>query len=116
MAAAKNKVIAGDYEGWDVIIGSRTLNLMHRLTKVELNKTNVTDCQVVTSQSGSSFWGTFLRGYLGNAILGPAGLMASTVGAAGKQIILLSLEFSGGKRSLLEIDDKMYKKIVQILY
>lgn len=116
MAAAKNKVIAGDYDGWDVVTGGGKLHLMHRLTKVELTNANVDRCDVITSQSGSSFWGTFLRGYVGNAILGPAGLMASTVGAAGKQTILLSIEFKGGMRSLLEVDDKTYKKIIKALY
>ena len=62
MASAKNKVIAGDYAGWDVIVGGKKLSFMHRLTRFDVNKNNVSNFELVTSQSGNSFWGSFLRG------------------------------------------------------
>lgn len=116
MAVAKNRVIAGDYEGWDVIAKGGKLSFMHRLTKLSLSNATVSQYEVLTNQSANSFWGTFLRGYVGNALLGPAGLMASTVGAVGKQILLVSIEFTNGKRSLLEIDGKTYQNLIKALY
>lgn len=116
MAGAKNKVIAGDYEGWDVICGGGKLDFMHRLQRVSLNRTTVLKYEIVDNQNGNSFWGAFLKGYVSQAFLGTAGLVASTLSSAHHRVILLSVEFINGRRSLLEIDESVYKNILKILY
>lgn len=116
MAAAKNKVIAGDYSGWDVIAGHGKLHFMHRFKRVVLDRTTVARYEAVDARSANSFWGSFLRGYVGNAVLGPAGLFAANSSAAGKRAMLLAVEFVSGERSLIEVDDGTYRKIVQVLF
>ena len=116
MGAAKNKVIAGDYSGWDVVAGNGKLHFMHRRKRVVLDRTTVTHYEAVDARSGNSFWGSFLRGYVGNAVLGPAGLFAATSSAAGKRAVLLSVEFASGERSLIEVDDGVYRKFLQVLF
>lgn len=116
MAAAKNKVIAGDYSGWDVIAGHGKLHFMQRFKRIVLDRTTVSHMETVDARSGNSFWGSFLRGYVGNALLGPAGLFAATSSAAGKRAVLLSVEFVSGERSLIEVDDGTYRKILQVLF
>lgn len=116
MAKAQNRVIAGDYCGWDVVIGGSKMALMYRLTKLNVDKTDIVKWELVDSQSGNSFWSSFLRGYIGNAVLGPAGVLASTMHSASAKNYFISIEFVTGKRSLLEVDDKLCRKIIQIFY
>lgn len=116
MAAAKNKVIAGDYSGWDVIVGHGKVNFMQRLKRVVLDKSTVGHYEVVDARSANSFWGSFLRGYVGNAVLGPAGLFAANFSASDKRAVLISVEFVSGERSLIEVDDGTYRKFLQALF
>ena len=116
MAKAKNKVIAGDYVDWDVICGAGKLDFMHRLSRVNLNRNSVLKYELIDGTNGNSFWNTFLRGYVSYAILGTAGLIASSIGSAHQRIVLVSIEFKNGKRSLIEVDEEHYKKILKVLY
>lgn len=116
MASAKNKVIAGDYSGWDVICGFGKLHFMHRLSRVNLNSATIQKYEVVDSQNGSSFWGSFLRGYISRSVLGSAGLMASTIRSANRKAIWISIEFRDGKKSLIEVDEVLYRKVIKVLY
>lgn len=71
-------------------------------------KTNVKDYEVIdesTKKSGSS---AVLRGALGAAVLGPFGLLAG-LSAKNKGVHLIAIEFTDGKRCLIEIDEKLYK-------
>lgn len=113
---ARNKVIAGDYCGYDVIVSFGKVTLMHRLAKTPVDKTSLLKWELVDSQNASGFWGSFLRGYVSQAFLGTAGLFASAARSATARNYLISLEFVDGKRSLLEIDDRLYKKLVPALY
>lgn len=114
--AARNKVIAGDYTGWDVIAGHGKLHFMHGLKRIVLDRTTVTHTETIDARNANSFWGSFLRGYMGNAFLGPAGLFAATSSAAAKRTVLLSVEFGSGERSLIEVDDGTYRKVLQVLF
>ena len=116
MTKAKNKVIAGDYVDWDVICGAGKLDFMHRLSRVNLSRNSVLKYELIDESNSGSFWGAFLRGYFSHAILGTAGLLASSIGSAQRKILLLSIEFKNGKRSLIEVDEAHYKKILKVLY
>ena len=48
-------------------------------------------------------------------MLGPVGLLAG-LSAKNKGTYLIEMEFQDGKRSLLEVDDKKYKKIIEVLF
>lgn len=116
MAKAKNKVIAGDYVDWDVVCGAGKFDFMYRLSRVNLSRNSVIKYELIDGSNGDSFWGTFLRGYIGHAVLGTAGLIASSIKSAHQRVILLSIEFKNGKRSLIEVDEDHYKKILKVLY
>ena len=77
MASAKNRVIAGDYAGKQVL----------------------------------STFGV-ARGLVGGALLGPVGLLAGGLSAKNKGIYQVAVQFKDGSRSLIEIDDKIYKALI----
>jgi hypothetical protein len=114
MAKAKNKVIAGDYEG--KFIGSAA-GLAHisigMLKSVYLNNSNVSSYELITDEHRKSAASGVVRGVVGGALLGPVGMLAGGMSAKNKGIYQVAVEFNDGKRSLLEVDDKLYKAIVK---
>ena len=46
-------------------------------------------------------------------MLGPVGMLAGGISAKNKGIYQVAVEFTDGKRSLLEVDDKIYKAIAK---
>lgn len=119
MAAAKNRVIAGDYAGQLIggggvaqpsIIGGYGFSLKNKLL---LNKTTVEAYEVITDEHRKSAASGVARGLVGGALLGPVGLLAGGLSAKSKGIYQVAIQFKDGKRSLIEIDEKIYKSLVQ---
>jgi len=113
---AKNKVISGDYEGKDVVGSLGTLYIRTGLFKtLDINKQTVEHYEVLDSETSKSAASAVGRGALGAVLLGPIGL-AAALSAKNKGVYLVALQFHDGKKSLLEIDDKIYKKIIKVLF
>ncbi len=126
MAKAKNAVIAGNFTGVDVKLGSSGLYLSgftvegYSVMQVDVNRSTVEMYEVVSDEHRKSMASGVARGLVGNALLGPAGLFAGAVSAKEKGIYQVAVFFRDdgsraaycGKRSLLERDDKLYKKLV----
>ena len=72
--------------------------------------------EVVTEETSRSAASDVARGIIGGALLGPVGMLAGSLSAKSKGTITLAVMFRDGKRSLLEIDDKIYKAIVQRMF
>ena len=53
---------------------------------------------------------------MGGALLGPVGLLAGGLSAKNKGAYQIALAFKDGKRSLIEVDDKIYKALVASLF
>lgn len=111
---AKNKVIAGDYNGKVVAqaVGQPYI-LMGFLKNIYLDKNNVETYEVITDEHRKSAASGVARGLVGGALLGPVGMLAGGLSAKNKGIYQVAIQFKDGKRSLLEIDDKIYKAIVK---
>ena len=86
---AKGRVIAGDYEGYDVITYDDKCCFMRRLHRIDVDKSVVTKFDVVDN---------IKKGFLK------------------KDKHLISIEFYNGKRSLIEVEDKEYKCVLRALY
>lgn len=113
MAKAKNKVIAGDYMGKLVSGTFGVVSIMDTFSKsVFIDKTTVKSYEVITDDIRKSGTSAILRGGLGAAVLGPVGLLAG-MSAKNKGIYQVAIEFKNGKRSLLEIDEKIYSILVK---
>ena len=113
MAKAKNKVIAGDYEGWMLAAGSAGVIMAEKWKPITLNDTTVKSYEVITDDHRKSAASGATRGLIGGALLGPVGLLAGGLSAKNKGIYQIAIEFKDGKKSLLEIDDKIYKALIK---
>ena len=111
---AKNKVIAGDYEGRGVIAVMGRVSIVIGFGKnYYLTKDVVESYELITDEHRKSAASGVARGLVGGALLGPVGLLAGGLSAKNKGIYQVVLQFKDGKRSLIEIDDKIYKALIK---
>ena len=114
---AKNRVIAGDYLGKSLILGMGKTSLVVGFGKnYYLTKDVVESYELITDEHRKSAASGVARGLVGGALLGPVGLLAGGLSAKNKGIYQVALQFKDGKKSLIEIDDKMYKALVTALF
>jgi len=111
---AKNMVIAGDYSGKPIsyTLGSAVLMISIGNALV-LNKKVVDEYQEITEEHRKSAASGVARGIVGGALLGPVGLLAGGLSAKSKGTHVVAISFKDGKRSLIEVDSKLYKGIVK---
>lgn len=113
---AKNKVIAGDYEGKGVVSSvGKVLIATGFVKSVELSKETVEEYEVIDAQSKKSAVSAVGRGFVGGALLGPVGLLAG-LSAKSKGVHVIAVQFKDGKKSLIEVNDKVYKVLMKKLF
>ncbi|MBB6218656.1 hypothetical protein HNQ80_004830 [Anaerosolibacter carboniphilus] len=113
---AKNCVIAGDFEKCKVINTAGSIALViNFMENFKLNKTTVEAYELVDEEKRTSVTSAVSRGLVGSLVLGPVGLLAG-LSAKKKGINLVAIQFKNGKKSLLEIDDSLYKTLVKTLF
>jgi hypothetical protein len=113
---AKNKVIAGDYQGKQVTQFLGLVSIMTGFGKSEvLNKTTVEEYEIVDESTRKSASSAIGRGLAGSLILGPVGMLAG-LSAKSKGTHVVAIQFKDGKKSLIEIDDKIYSALVKSLF
>jgi len=113
---AKNKVIAGDYDGKRVQIspmskGCAFIYFGFFAKELLLTNDTVQTYKVDDQQRSTSGTSAVLRGGVGGLLLGPVGLLAAA-SAKKKGIHIIEITFKDGKQSLLEVDEPIYKAIV----
>lgn len=114
MAKAKNTVIAGDYQGKSVSCNFGVVSIIIGLGKsMFLNKDKVESYELITDEHRKSAASGVARGLVGGVLLGPVGLLAGGISAKNKGIYQVAIQFKNGERSLLEVDDKIYKAIIK---
>jgi len=113
---AKNKVIAGDYEGKIIAqsLGKVAINTGF-LKAVLLDKTTVKEYEVLDEESRKSATSAVGRAFVGGVILGPVGWLAG-LSAKSKSTHVIAIEFMDGKKSLIEIEQKIYKAFIQKMF
>lgn len=118
----KNRVLAGDFQGWDIVqsfslFGSPRFYLTNVFKKEEFSKSTVARYDVIDRNNVSSFGRAFIYGAVGQTLFGPVGMLAGLLGSkGGKQSYVISIELNNGKKALLEVNEKMYKEIIRVLY
>lgn len=113
---AKNKVIAGDYEGARVISGFGSISLSTQFGIVPINKSTVNNYEVVTDDHRKSAMSGVGRGLVGGFLFGPVGMLAGGISAKNKGVYTVAIQFSDGNRSLVEIDDQCYKTLIKQIF
>lgn len=117
MAKAKNRVIAGDYLNKLLMVtyGKPFLSVGFVKT-MPLDKSTVAAYEVLNQESKKSATSGVARGILGGTLFGTVGMVAGAVSAKNKGIYHISINFTDGKRSLAEVDEKVYKAIMQYCF
>ena len=109
---AKNKVIDGDYKGKSVVPTALGITIvLGFFKKVMINEITVENYEVFDSEKTTSATSAMGRGALGSFFLGPIGLLAAT-SAKKKGVYMIAIQFKDGKRSLIEVNKKVYKQIL----
>lgn len=118
MASARNKVIKGDYTEWSIFKGVNAPYLhltLGGMSDIILNKATVEAYEVITEEQRKSGTSAVLRAGAGAVLLGGVGLLAG-LSAKNKGIYVIAIQFKDGKKSLIEVDEKIYKQLVQAMF
>ena len=114
MANPKNAVIAGDYLGGAVVGTEKILTIAVSFTKsVPINKETVETYEVLTDEKKKSVASGIARGIVGGWIFGPVGMIGGAILARSTGTYQVAVKFKSGEKSLLELDDKLYKLLVK---
>ena len=113
---AKNMVIAGDYIGKGVSrIGGVVQIYLDRKNYILLDKYEIDSYDVITEETTKSAASGVARGAVGAALLGPVGLLAG-MSAKNKGVYTIAIRFKDGKKSLIEVDEKIYKEFIKAMF
>lgn len=115
---AKNRVIAGEYEGKAIAVaGGKPYILLGwgKSNMMYIDKNSVDSYQLVTEEYYKSATSGIARGAVGAALLGPIGLLAG-LSAKNKGIHTIVIKYKDGKESLAEVDEKIYKAIMATMF
>lgn len=118
---AKNKVIEGLYKGQSMdSIGSCML-----IGSVVIKKSQIESYEILTSETHKSGASMIIRGALGMAVLGSIGALAALT-AKDSATYLVSIKWNkdflrskglpDDSKSLIEIDENIYKALVQTMF
>ena len=121
MASAQNKVISGYLSGHRIMVDMgcpfivQSGNALTGARGWIVAKPDVEDYEVLSEDKVRSGTSTILRGAAGAAILGPVGLLAAASGKK-KGIYCVALQWKSGQKSLIEVDDKIYKALIRSMF
>lgn len=116
---AKNAVIAGDFAGKFISVmgGIPQIVISHNWTdNVFLDRTAIESYEVITEDIRKSAASGVARGIVGGALLGPVGMLAGGLSAKNKGTITIAVQFKDSKKSLIEVDDKIYKAFTKAMF
>lgn len=111
-----NTVIAGDFKG-KTVTGLLWQEVQIGITSKarRINKKTVETYEVLNETAQTSTASAVGRATLGSLFLGPAGA-AAALGAKRKGVYWVAIQFKDGKRSLLEVDEKLFRAITISLF
>ena len=118
---AKNKVIAGDYNGYNINTGwggftfTPPLFSQHN-ARIDINRNTVCGYEIMTNDHRKSAVSGIMRGVIGNYFFGNAGMIGGTMSAKNKSDYIIAVSFYDGRRSLIEVDEKKYKELMRSVF
>ena len=80
--------------------------------RLYLNNQTVKSHEVITEDITKSAASGIARGIVGNALLGPVGLLAGAMSAKNNNVRHVAIEWMDGQTSLLEVDNTTYHSII----
>ncbi len=117
MSKAQNKVVAGDYISKPVIEAWGTVAISVSFSEsVILNKNTIENIEIMDKATNKDAGSAIARGIVGGVLLGPLGLVGGALLGKNSDINTLSVIFKDGKRSMIEVDGKIYKELQKKMY
>jgi len=112
---AKNKVIAGDYEGRAVVsvLGNVQISVGLFKKNLRLDNSTIENYELITDECRKSASSFAARRIIGGALIGPIGIVDGELTAKNKGKFIVAIKFKDGKESLLEINDMIYKNLAK---
>ena len=112
-----NMVIAGDYKDKGLMIfGGGPRIVLTARDEVYLNKETVESYQVMNQNVSTSASSGIARSIIGGALFGNAGALGGAASAKKNVMYTMVINFKDGKRSLIEVNEKMYRAIVEACF
>jgi hypothetical protein len=113
---ATDKVIGGDYEGYQITSMLGQISLSKGFSSVPLNKQNVDRVEIMTEESKKKFLGAAGLGIAGGLLLGPLGLVAGALAGGNKKEVCFACYLKDGKKFMAVTDSKLYQKIAALAF
>lgn len=116
------KVLAGDWAPGTVCIfepaffGKPNRIRMARVFGPEYSDTEVVSIDLLTQQNSTSVFKKAGWGAVGGLALGPLGMFAGLLGGGNRHEKIVAIEFTDGKRALLQVDTKSYAEIMRLAF
>lgn len=111
MTKARNKVIAGAYEGKRVARSGASACIILTLAKtVVLDASTIEQIELIDEPSNIDMASAATRGFIGEMLFGPIGLAAAAT-AEREERYILGIVFRDGQRSVIEVDGDLYRLI-----
>ena len=108
---AVNRVISGAYAGECVKLSQGKVFVAH----IAISKDSVDFFEILDETQRKSASSAIIRAGIGALVLGPIGVVAG-LSARSKGSNLIALEFKGGRKSLIEVDNEIKKAIIAFLF
>lgn len=106
---AKNRVVNGEHTGCEVTnVNNQMLVISKGTRNIPLSKRMVANIVEINTESNKSVSNTIGRSIVGGALLGGVGAIAGAVTSKNNVSHTIMIQFKDGKKSLIEIDDKLY--------
>ena len=112
-----NMVKSGAYVGSPIVISLNTACIfISRTETVDLAKWKVEKYEVISWNTRKSMSSIIIRGTIGGVLFGTPGMMAGGLSAKNRTIYTIAVEFKNGRKSIIEIDDKIYNKFMEKMF
>ncbi|WP_096269404.1 hypothetical protein [Paucisalibacillus globulus] len=114
---ARNQIMAGEFLHKPIKLTMRGKVVINNGIgdAIPLDKTTVKEYELITEDHRKSAISGVSRGLVGGALLGPVGLLAG-LSAKNKTTRVLAIEYVNGKKSLIDIDEKIYSIFIQNMF
>ena len=110
------KVIAGNYEGWEINISLGSVIISKGFKTVVLNKDILKSIEQLTEENKKKFIGSAGAAALGGLVLGPIGLIAGVLAGGNKKEITFVCELTEDRKFMAVADSKLYTKLKTIMF
>lgn len=103
-----NKIISGEYERGKI---DNSLKINSWRKPFTLDNQSVSKVEVMNQDEQKSLGSAIGRGIVGNALLGPIGLVGGVVTSKNKKSYMIKIYYPNGRFSIAEVNNKIFKQM-----